>query len=60
MHSRQIAGWAMGQRADQALASAALAMALHRDGQRRAQSTIVTRARNTPAVHISGSCKKLG
>ena len=30
MHSRQIAGWAMGARADQALASAALDMALQR------------------------------
>lgn len=38
MHSRQIAGWAMGERADQALASAALAMALQR--RRPAQGAI--------------------
>lgn len=30
MHSRQLAGWAMGERADQVLASAALDMALQR------------------------------
>jgi len=30
LHTRQIVGWAMGERADQALASAALAMALGR------------------------------
>lgn len=30
VHTRQIVGWAMGERADQALASAALEMALHR------------------------------
>lgn len=30
MYSRQVAGWAMGERADQALASAALRMALQR------------------------------
>ncbi|WP_164914641.1 DDE-type integrase/transposase/recombinase, partial [Xanthomonas translucens] len=38
MHSRQIVGWAMGERADQSLASAALAMALHR--RRPAQGAI--------------------
>ncbi|WP_204986343.1 IS3 family transposase [Xanthomonas translucens] len=38
MHSRQIVGWAMGERADQALASAALAMPLHR--RRPAQGAI--------------------
>ena len=30
LHTRQIVGWAMGERADQALASAALQMAIER------------------------------
>jgi putative transposase len=65
MYSRRIVGWAMGERADQTLASNALAMALARRHPPQVaihhsdQGSTVTKARNTPARAISSSYKRL-
>jgi hypothetical protein len=51
-------GWAMSDRADQALASDALAMALGAAAPPRERSITVTKALNTPASSISSNYKK--